>query len=134
MKVVTADQMRDLERRSAERNVTVETLMENAGLAVAQQVQEIVPQLHGYPILVLVGPGNNGGDGLVAARHLDDWGARVEVYLCAPRKSGDKPYEAAEESSIPIFEARKDEGLRNLRRLLSSSDLVIDAVLGTGAS
>lgn len=134
MKIVTADQMRDLERRSADQNVTVEMLMENAGLAVAQQAQELEPQLHGFPILVLVGPGNNGGDGLVAARHLDEWGARVEVYLCAPRKSGDKPFVDAEESSIPIFEARKDDGLRNLRRLLSSCELVIDAVLGTGAS
>ena len=79
MKIVTVKEMVELERRSDKRGVPPPVLMENAGLAIAQQVNEWLGGAAGRDIVVLVGPGNNGGDGLVAARHLHDWGARVNV-------------------------------------------------------
>ena len=82
MKIVTIEQMRAIEDRSEEAGVSKDTLMENAGLAVARSVRHHYGPLTGVHILVLVGSGNNGGDGLVAARHLDTWGARVDVYIC----------------------------------------------------
>jgi len=62
--------------------------MENAGNAVAAQVKQVLYSAVGKRVLVLVGPGNNGGDGLVAARYLHDWGAKVNICLCASRAQG----------------------------------------------
>ncbi|MCK4362967.1 MAG: bifunctional ADP-dependent NAD(P)H-hydrate dehydratase/NAD(P)H-hydrate epimerase, partial [Dehalococcoidia bacterium] len=70
MKVLTTNEMREIERGAAEQGLPNEVLMENAGLAIAQQVKGWLGSAVGQQILVLVGPGNNGGDGLVAARHL----------------------------------------------------------------
>ena len=68
MKLVTAAQMRALEQSAVEAGGSLEALMEAAGLAVAQEAWMQLGQLEGRRIAVLVGPGNNGGDGLVAAR------------------------------------------------------------------
>ena len=76
MKIVTAAQMRAIESASERSGVSPDYLMERAGLAVAQGVRSLVGAA-GVRIAVLVGPGNNGADGLVAARHLRRWGAEV---------------------------------------------------------
>ncbi len=77
MKVVTSAQMVALEQASERRGVSTDTLMENAGLAVAQAARRLLGGIAAVPVLTLVGPGNNGADGLVTARHLQRWGARV---------------------------------------------------------
>ena len=77
MKVVTARQMRDIESRAGEAGVSAATLMETAGLRFADCVRRHMGGAAGSKVVVLVGPGNNGGDGLVAARHLHEWGARL---------------------------------------------------------
>ena len=77
MKIVTSDQMREIEQRAAAIGLPPEVLMENAGLAVAQEIKSWLGNIAGRHILILIGPGNNGGDGLVTARHLHDWGADV---------------------------------------------------------
>ena len=59
--------------------------MERAGLAAAEHARDLLGD--GYRVLVVCGPGNNGGDGLVAARHLREWGYRlVVVFLGDPDK------------------------------------------------
>ena len=88
MKVVTARQMRDIESRAGEAGVSAATLMETAGLRFADCVRQHMGGAAGSRVVVLVGPGNNGGDGLVAARHLHEWGASVTVYLCGRRPAG----------------------------------------------
>ncbi|CAG0930198.1 Bifunctional NAD(P)H-hydrate repair enzyme Nnr [Planctomycetaceae bacterium] len=85
-------------------------------------------------IFVLVGPGNNGGDGLVAARHLHDAGAEVGVYLLKPREDADTHIAALRERSVFMANLPDDRGLRILRLWLSDCDVVVDALLGTGAS
>ncbi|MBI2847272.1 MAG: NAD(P)H-hydrate dehydratase [Chloroflexi bacterium] len=134
MKIVTVDEMRELERRSAEEGTTVSMLMDNAGLAFAQEVRRWRGDIHGCLILVLIGPGNNGGDGLVAARHLHDWGASVFLYLCTPRPENDPNLRLALERKIPFKSASEDPKLEDLKRVLDSAELVVDAVLGTGRS
>src|SRR3972149_5374450 len=64
-------------------------LMEEAGLGVAQEVWINLGAVPERKVMLLIGPGNNGGDGLVAARHLHDWGAQVVVLLLAPRGEDD---------------------------------------------
>ncbi len=134
MKIVTSDQMRRIEDRSEEAGVSKDTLMENAGLAIARRVRHHVGYLVGTPILILVGPGNNGGDGLVVARHLHAWGARVTVYLCRDRPSPDSKMELVEKLGLSIVVASQDKRLAKLKELLALADAVVDSVLGTGAA
>jgi NAD(P)H-hydrate epimerase len=124
--------MRQLERAAAEIDLPPDALMENAGLAVAEEVRKLRGNVAGSPILVLVGPGNNGGDGLVAARHLDDWGAQVTVYLYSRETEEDKNFRLIEERDIPVARTEDDEGLSVLDDVLSSAEVVIDALFGTG--
>ena len=132
MKLVTVEQMRDLERRAEAAGVSTATLMENAGLAVAQEVWMLLGSLDERRILVLCGPGNNGGDGLVAARHLFEWGAQVAVYMVAPRDPSDPNLVQIVEREIPVTVATEDEGFETLDGLLGAAELVVDALLGTG--
>ena len=134
MKIVTVEQMKALEAASVEAGVSVDALMERAGLAVASEATRRLESPRGARVLVLVGSGNNGGDGLVAALHLHQWGARVQVYLCGSRKQPDPKLALVEERGIPVATASDDEGYTLLQRSLEPSPLVIDAVLGTGAA
>ena len=81
MKIVTPQQMRDIEDRSEELGVSKDTLMENAGQSIAKYLLNTTKNLVGTRVVLLVGQGNNGGDGIVAATRLDQLGAKVEVYL-----------------------------------------------------
>jgi hydroxyethylthiazole kinase-like uncharacterized protein yjeF len=134
MKVVTAEQMRDIDRRAADAGLTTEILMENAGRAVAEETRKIIGGAAEKRILVIVGPGNNGGDGLVAGRHLADSGAEVSIYLCSTRPEGDKNLALAQQHKIIIAQADQDSDFAGFNSLLGSSDLVIDAIFGTGKS
>ena len=167
-KVVTAAQMTTLEQASERSGTSTDTLMEQAGLAVAAVARERLGRqpggFAGADILVLVGPGNNGADGLVAARHLRRWGAEVTAYLVARRpdpelepqlmpepgpESNPNPntesnqnlnpdlrskLESARRYGVSILAAGEDHGLAALDHRLRRSRLIIDAVLGTGRS
>ena len=134
MKIVTSEQMRRIEERSEQAGVSTDTLMENAGLEVAKRARHHLGRVVRADVIVLVGSGNNGGDGLVAARHLLAWGARVTVYLCRDRPGPDPNLVTARDRGAAILEASKDEGLLGLSKSLKSAAMVVDAVLGTGAS
>jgi len=133
VKLVTVAEMQAAER---ECGVPVPQLMENAGLAFAEAVRADLGDLNRHRVLVLAGPGNNGGDGLVAARHLSEWGASVQVYLLRPRLADDAVYRAAAEKGITIVNAEEDSMLSHemLQRSLAEADVIIDAFLGTGVS
>jgi hydroxyethylthiazole kinase-like uncharacterized protein yjeF len=133
MKIVTTEQMRVLERRSVEHGVSLDDLMENAGLAVAQEMTDWISSAQATRILVLIGPGNNGGDGLVAARHLQDWGAQVTLYLCTDKSGPPDKLEACQRLRMPMIRATSDTGQETLRQELAIANLVLDAVLGTGS-
>ena len=134
MKIVSAQEMRRIEAECDKQGITSVMLMENAGRAVAEAVRHILGHVSGKKIVVLAGPGNNGGDGLVAARYLHDWGAGVGLYLCAQRPADDSNLKLALERSIALIEAEKDENLAGLDSLLNPAEAVIDAVFGTGQS
>jgi len=132
MKIVTADQVRQIENQAVNLGVSLEMLMENAGNAVAAQVKQVLHSAVGKRVLVLVGPGNNGGDGLVAARYLHDWGAKVNICLCASRAQNDKNLKLAMQCGIPIIPAYEGRALADLRASISSADVIIDALFGIG--
>src|SRR5690606_26236156 len=78
------------------------------------------------------GPGNNGGDGLVAARELANFGARVAIYLTRARPDDDAEWVAVHETGLPVTAAEGDSGFEALEQLLGQAALVIDAVFGIG--
>jgi NAD(P)H-hydrate epimerase len=131
MNLVTAAQMRQLEERAEAAGISIHQLMENAGLATAQEGWMLLGTLADRVVLVLVGPGNNGGDGLVAARHLSDWGAETRVYLTRARTQDDNLLQL-EQRGLQVLNADSDPDLSLLDQSLSASHLVIDALLGTG--
>ncbi len=132
MKLVTAEQVRGLDRKAAEMGRPTEELMENAGLAVAKAVRDELGEVRGQRIVVLVGPGNNGGDGLVAARHLHDWGAETQAYLLVRRGEEDANLRQVVERGAYGGCAEDDAGFGALDKLLAEADAVVDALLGTG--
>lgn len=134
MKVVTTEQMREIEKAADAGGLSYATMMENAGRAVAQAIQRYSGDLEGKRILILIGPGNNGGDGLVAGRHLHQQGAHAVLYIWKRKIEGDENFRLAQEQKIPVIWAEEDTRLSKLRELLTKTDLIVDALLGTGAS
>ena len=132
MKIVTVEQMRWLENASGSEGVSADTLMENAGLAVAIEARKVLGTVASSRVLILVGSGNNGGDGLVAGRHLKRWGAEVIVYLALPRQEEGRQLRLAVAQGVLAILASGDRDTEALERELSRSRLIIDAVLGTG--
>ena len=126
--------MRRVEERCVQQGVSMDTLMENAGLAVARKARERLDVVRKAPLLVLVGPGNNGGDGLVAARHLWEWGTGVTTYLALPRSEDDPKLRLLRDAGAPVVSAEDDPSFETLDGLLDAAHLVIDALLGTGRS
>jgi len=135
VKILTSEEMREADRRSLEEfDVSLETLMDGAGKAVAGFCRELYPLA--MRVLVLCGRGNNGGDGLVAARYLRDAGAAVRVLLVG--SSGEFRGEAARaferlrgETPEVEVEELEAEG-KQLRGGLGWAELIVDAVVGTG--
>ncbi len=107
--VLTPAQMADADRRTIAAGTPGEVLMDRAGRAVAWAVRAHLDGAYGHRAVVVCGKGNNGGDGLVAARVLDGWGVRVDVVeLAAPVASS------------------------TLARAFARADVLIDAMYGTG--
>ena len=136
MKIVTSQQMRDLDRKAVqERGLPSLALMESAGRAVAEAALRLTQDDSTRPVVVVCGPGNNGGDGLVAARLLHQQGRQVQVFLAASRDqvSGDARANLLrlEELGLSVAEAASPEAVA---RGCCGASLVIDALLGTGLS
>ena len=134
MKILTASEMREVDRLTVERfGIPSTTLMENAGSAVARFVLREFPQHN--RITVLCGKGNNGGDGFVAARHLAEAGRAVTVVLFGDPADlkGDAEAMFAQLTSAPFLltdETTLDDP--PVLALFEETDLFLDAVVGTG--
>ncbi len=109
-------------------------MMELAGKSIADAIIARVPVANSS-ILVLVGPGNNGGDGLVAGRYLAKAGADVAFYLTKPRDpQTDDNFAKIQEMGLFTIEADFDQRFRVLRTRVNITDILIDGLLGTGVS
>ncbi len=134
IKIFTVAQMIAAEKASDAAGNSYDQMMETAGRSVAEAIIQRYP-VEGKNILVLIGPGNNGGDGLVAGRYLAQAGADVAFYLYKPRDP-EKDHNFAQIQGMGLFvvEAGFDQRYRVLRTRLNITDLVIDALLGTGVT
>ncbi|KAI8366728.1 YjeF N-terminal domain-like protein [Radiomyces spectabilis] len=115
----------DEELMSAAGGFSVDQLMELAGLSVAQAVQKSFDKKKYSRVLVCIGPGNNGGDGLVAARHLYHFGYKPSLYY--PKKPKKELYERlltqCHNLDLQVFES-------DFKTHLEKSDVIIDALFG----
>lgn len=134
MKIVNVSQMRELEQRADASGNSYAAMMERAGTLVAEAIRNEW-DVNGKHVLVLIGPGNNGGDGLVCARVLHDAGSAVMLYLWKRAASEDDAnWKLCQERGIPFLRAKDDSDFSKLEAELAQSDFVIDALLGTGVA
>ena len=137
MKVVTADQMKTLDRRTIhERGVPGIDLMENAGKGATEEILRRFPNLPRKRVAVIAGRGNNGGDAFVIARHLIKRGLGVNIFLLAENKAikGDAKtnLEILTKDDIEVRELATLSEFESIRDDLLSHDLFIEGILGTG--
>ena len=134
MKILSVAEMVTAEAQANSAGISYATMMENAGKAVADLILTFEEIRH-KKVTVLVGAGNNGGDGLVAARHLAQANVDVVCYLYKPRDPEQEPnYAKILELNVPAFQFSSDQQLRRLHGRLLRTDIVVDALLGTGVS
>ncbi len=131
MKVVTAEQMKNIDRACVERGTPVSTLMDRAGRAVAEATRDYLGSLEGRKIISLAGGGNNGGDAIVAARYLHDWGASVNICLCSQREVDEAILRMLWERGVGSIDAAA-RGAEPFISRLPDYDCIIDGLLGTG--
>ena len=133
-KIVTTEQMRTLENNTIADGKSERALQLEAGLAAAQEAWMNVGAMPERGILLLIGPGKNGGDGLIAANQLTKWGATPFVYLLRERNTDDPDWKEFQESEMPYALATEDTDLKRLEFVLNEAALIVDALLGIGVN
>lgn len=137
MKVVTKKQMQEIDKNATlEFNIPSIILMENAGLVSSLTLEDEFPNLNEAKITIFAGGGNNGGDGLVIARHLFNQGIQIKVYLVREEDKfkGDAltNLQIAKSIGVSIKEILNEDELDKEKINILLSDIIIDAILGTG--
>ena len=132
---ITVKQMMQIEENGHQMGFLRKFMMENAGAAAVKRLIEKFDDVKSKNVLVFAGLGNNGGDGLVIARHLSGYGSNVTVFLL-----GEPDNIRSEECSWNWNLLEKMESIKlltdgNLDHLNNSEfDIIIDGILGTGIS
>lgn len=135
MKVVTAEEMRQIDKQTIEKiGIPGIVLMEAAANAVFRSIQTNFPECRNVGIII--GKGNNGGDGLALARLLSHEGYTIHIVLVSSpdRFAGDAltNLHAAQNLRFPMVEVLSESELKNLDNEIASCDLIVDAIFGTG--
>ncbi|MBW2350766.1 MAG: NAD(P)H-hydrate epimerase, partial [Deltaproteobacteria bacterium] len=137
MLLVTAAQMQELDKKAMEEfGIPGLVLMENAGRGIFELIcRHFAARLY-HGVTILVGPGNNGGDGFVIARHLNQEGVKVELLILAPGEKfrGDAltNYNIVKKLGLPITECLDSDSLLTMLETIEKSGLIVDAIFGTG--
>lgn len=137
MRLVTAEEMRLADNAAMhDFGIPGMVLMENAGQAVVRQAEKMLGDLTGKKAAIFCGGGNNGGDGLVAARHLHNRGCEVRLYFLTDPEifRGDAlaNYQILNNMGISGFQLTEGSRLNVARMALWTADIAIDAIFGTG--
>lgn len=132
--IVSVEQMRTIEAAADAAGMRYATLMQKAGHAAAARAVDLIVLLEQPKVTVLIGNGNNGGDGLVTAHALlqKRSDALIRCYLLNRREESDPVFKAAQEAGLFMAFAEDDRDNRVLRNMVASADLVIDALFGIG--
>ncbi len=137
MKILTGQQMKEFDSQAIKAYAIPSLiLMENAGHSVAQVLLERIPDLNDCRIVVVAGRGNNGGDGLCAARHLLNAEVPVEVFVAGATdelsRETHTQAEILQSMGLQISHLTSPRALRTLKVSLRHGDIVLDALLGIG--
>lgn len=131
MKLVTVPEMLAIEKEADANGLSYAEMMENAGSGLADVILELFDgdkdELEAFG---LVGPGNNGGDTLVALEHLANNGWKSRAYLI--KRKADDLVNRLESAGGEIIHAEKDDQFDALVAFVETSDVLLDGVLGTG--
>ncbi len=129
--MITPGRMRAVDENAQALGVTGLQLMESAGKALSQSVLAFCPAA----VLILCGRGNNGGDGMVAARYLQHGVDTAVCYLDAGTRSPSCAHQLAalRGSRVSLHPFQSTDDLRALAPLFAKADVIVDALLGTGA-
>ncbi|WP_053955313.1 NAD(P)H-hydrate dehydratase [Inediibacterium massiliense] len=135
MKVVRGDEMKKLDRMAMDEFLIPSMiLMENAGIAVCEEILKNIKE--NEEIVIVCGVGNNGGDGFVVARHLFHRGIPTKVCIIGAvekfSQDAKMNYHILQKLNIPIHIIQKD--LKKFVNILEKSHMIIDAIFGTGLS
>ena len=135
MKILTSDQMRNIDRRTTERfGIPSIVLMENAAIAVVDAIHEHYPSAD--RVAIFCGTGANGGDGLAVARHLENRGVVPVVILVGDRAklAGDAltNFNICSLLGLPIYDVKDESHVDEAMAHASDADVVVDAIFGTG--
>lgn len=135
MKLVSVSEMRAIEQEADANGLTYDQMMENAGYNLAHEIMEMASYKDDedeIQVLGLVGPGNNGGDTLVALARLAEKGWTTRAYLVKRKSTNDPLITRLENAEGEIYNAIDDSGFHQLHAFLETADVVMDGVLGTG--
>ena len=132
MKILTKQQIQNIEQNAAARGLEYIRMMENAGSAAAKRIGDSYP-VRGARAVVLCGKGNNGGDGFVVARKLHDAGAHVTILLAEGPPATEEAKQMHSRANNKIKNILEQSASPKQReQAILSADLVVDAVHGTG--
>jgi len=140
MKIVTANQMRELDQRTIASGIPGEELMQTAGEGLADAIRRLASnhQLVDSPVLFVAGCGNNGGDAFVAARCLHEAGWPVECWLAGSESKlkGDALawFKRMKKDDVPFRIMDNAEQWKDAAGCGTDAEIVVDGLLGTGAS
>ncbi len=137
MKVVKAWQMKEIDKRAIEEyGIPGMVLMENAGIRTVEVIEEILDGVEGKTIVIIAGSGNNGGDGLVIARHLINAGGQVYTFVMGQEEELTPDtltnYQIIKHMASNLTLLKNEEDLDKLMLALLSADLVVDSIYGIG--
>ena len=130
MKLVTVPEMLAIEKEADANGLSYDEMMENAGGGLADVILDLFEGLEELEAFGLVGPGNNGGDTLVALEQLANNGWKTRAYLI--KRKSDEYVKRLEEAGGEIHYAEKDNKYDTLATFIETSELLLDGVLGTG--
>lgn len=138
MDVATSKEMQNIDNRAKDEfGIPTLVLMENAAIGITRVVEEMFGPIKGKSITIISGKGNNGGDGLAAARHLHNRGAKIKVFLLPEVNSvtGDAAtnLDIALKMGIGVY-SKGMYDMSALRIALNHSHTIVDAIFGTGLS
>ncbi|MEM7755889.1 MAG: NAD(P)H-hydrate epimerase [Planctomycetota bacterium] len=145
VRVYSRDELREIDRACVEEfGLSTLVLMEHAASQLSEAAVRLLSIFDGSSVLVACGPGNNGGDGLAAARHLDAMGFDVVVLLAGPGSAleGDAAvqFEVCQKAQIAMVELDPEDGPEQVHGVIASvfegerPAVAVDAVFGTGLS
>lgn len=129
--LVTASEMKEIDRKAAEVFGTPHLdLMENAGKGLAKVIQKQYPETK--RVAIFCGKGNNGGDGLVAARYLSGKANVVVFLLCSKDEMSPNAKVNLDKFKGKLFEITEEEELKKTISGAGKADIIVDAIVGTG--